>query len=122
MKRPELHDLVIEYLEEAGFNTNSWQHSESVDIDGIDNNWTHRYVIIPGLFRMFIIEKKPYGSHIKLKGIPGFEALAFIEDPECLDTIRRKLRDSYIWMKNINSECTKDLLNESQGFCSGTNF
>jgi hypothetical protein len=120
----ELHDLVLDHVKQLGFDVDSWFHSEQAKI-GYDFNishWIHVYTVIPGLHRMLVVEEKPHGGYIQFKGIPGFEAKLSIEDPDSLRVVGKILCDSYIWMKNINSKCVKELLNESQGFCSGTDI
>lgn len=121
----ELHDLVIDYLKDEGFNVDDWNHSESAKInphDFSERHWIHNYIIIPGLHRLQIVEEKSHGGYIQFKGIPGFEAKLPIEDPSSLETTRKILCDLYLWMKNINSECVKELLDESQGFSSRTDI
>lgn len=122
--RIELHDLVLDHLRDSGFNIDSWKYSEYaiVDPDSLENrSWTHTYSVIPGLHRLLIVEK-PRGGYIQFKGIPGFEEKFSIEDPDSLDKTVKILCDLYVWMKNINSECVKELLDESQGFCGGTDI
>ena len=125
MKKINLNDLVLDYFRELGFDVDSWLHGESIKVDPYSleqNSFTNFYSVIPGLHKLEIIEQKSQGGYIQFRGIPGFEAKLPIEDPNSLKTAGEILCNLYIWMKNINSECVKGLLNESQGFCSGADI
>ena len=116
---------MLDHFRELGFNVDQWVHGEQTLVDPYSleqKSNIHFYSVIPGLHKLEIIEQKSQGGYIQFRGIPGFEAKLPIEDPDSLKIAGKILSDLYIWMKNINSECVKDISNEGQGFCGGANI
>ena len=123
----KLNSLVLEHLNDCGFNTELWREHRTVrcSLLGSDLNdiGTVCYYNIFNIAKLIIIENdNGHGSSISVRGVPGFEVTVVIENPDSFNVIEKTLRDLYIWMKNINSDCVKELLHESKGFCSRTNI
>mgnify|MGYP001828886346 CR=1 FL=1 len=115
---PNLNDLVLLYFNESGINTKKWKDISykttialGATAEDDESSWECRYEIIPRLVKL-IITNKGNGS-VELVGVPGFDIKVSALDPDSLDKVKEKLLELYIWMKNINSECIKELLNES---------
>lgn len=119
----KINDLVFDYLEENGFNTKEWDQSVKVEAifdyknDNLGAYFRYYYVIIPGLYRLIITTNESGGS-IKLVGIPGFEMIMDVRNPDSLLILVEKLKKLYIWMKNINSEHARRLTHESARYNS----
>lgn len=137
-KNLNLNDLVILYLEGAGFNTDKWRHTEFLHIDPRTNEYfvEHIYVVIPRICSLYIfsVEEarilKEYNSivtemckisDIKVDDI-NFQVRVSASDPDSFEQIKKTLFDLYIWMKNINPECIEGMLDESKEFNSRTNI
>ena len=123
----KLNSLVLEHLNDCGFNTELWRQTASngpvLGSDLNDIGTVYYYNIIFNIAKLIIIENdNGHGSSISVRGVPGFEVTVVIENPDSFNVIEKTLRDLYIWMKNINSDCVKELLHESKGFCSRTNI
>ena len=114
----KINCLIINYLEEQGFNIKEWINSEKIEENyktTIIKYYKYYYTIIPGLHRLIITENKS-GGMINLRGIPNFEMNMDIRNPDSLIILAEKLKKLYIWMKNINPEYERRLTHESTRF------
>ena len=125
----QLHDLVLDYLREKGYNVDSWMlHEFSASKHPANKRkypgalFVYRYSVIPGLQYLQVIETKD-GGYVALKGpLVDFDGSFSVKDPDSLDLVEEKIRKLYIWMKNIRPDWSeedwirkKDTIDESAG-------